>query len=163
MRVLLVASLVIAMGALSCGPGWEGYEGGYSAIDDAPPPAEWEGDQAVFVRLGDLEIELPLAGMTAHDYLGVPAVRLSDLIEASAIVEEPADYRYNFTASDGYDLLAKRREDPVLLPDWEDLGAGYLYDQDDLTVGWSEHSWGSAVSAYQIKYMNGGIITLIPG
>ena len=76
----------------------------------------------------------------------------------------PESFRYDFTATDGYDLYIKRYEDITLLPSWAEMTAGYLYldpRYDDLTAGWTQHPWGSALSAYQVKWMNGGVITLM--
>jgi hypothetical protein len=87
---------------------------------------------------------------------------LSDLIIKSGIVADPESYRYDFTATDDYDLFIKRHEDLSLLPSWAEMTSGYLYldsRYDDLTCGWTEHPWGGALSAYQVKWMNGGTIT----
>lgn len=148
----------------ACGPGWEGYEDNYS--DPGPVPAEpWAGDESVFIELEDAVVETPLAGLETRDYLGVAAVLLADLVIASGLTPNPESYRYDFTATDGYNLYIKRYEDITLLPSWSEMTAGYLYldsRYDDLTAGWSEHPWGSALSAYQVKWMNGGTITLMP-
>lgn len=148
---------------LSCGPGWEGYENNYSK-PSAPNLGPWEGDEFVYVALGEDQIKVDLAGMQTHDYNGAPAVLLSDVIIQSSITTEPEKYRYDFTATDGYDLLIKRYNDVSLLPSWEEMKNGFLYRDsryDDLTCGWTKHPWGSAESAYNVKYMNGGTITLI--
>jgi hypothetical protein len=148
---------------LGCGDGWDAYKDSY--VDESEPPGEpWVGDETVFVRLGATEVETPLAGIETSDFLGVGAVRLSDLIEASQITAAPDSFRYDFTATDGYNLLIKRYGDPSLLPDWENMHYGFLYlDQGDLKTGWDpdEQPWGSALSAYNVKYMNGGLIELL--
>lgn len=156
-------SLLCATFLFSCGPGWEGYEDNYSEAG-APKLGPWEGDEKVFVALAEDKVTVALAGMQTHDYNGAPAVLLSDVIIQSGITQEPEKYRYNFTATDGYDLLRKRYNDVSLLPSWEEMKNGYMYYDsryDDLTCGWTKHPWGSAESAYNVKYMNGGTITLI--
>jgi len=148
----------------ACGPGWEGYDDQYS--DPGPVPAEpWEGEESIFVELADTSVEVPLAGLDTRDYLGVRAVLMADLIVASGLTPNPESYWYDFTATDGYNLFRKRYEDATLLPSWAEMTVGYLYFDaryDDLAAGWSQYPWGSALSAYQIKWMNGGTITLLP-
>ena len=148
----------------ACGPGWEGYQDRYTTLDDVVESEPWTGDQVVTVTLDDQTVDVALAGLNTHDFSGVPAVALWELIEASALATSPADYRYDFTASDSYNLLTKREGDIDLLPSWTEMQHGFLYldgRSGDLTSGWTEHPWGSALSAYQVKYMNGGRITLI--
>lgn len=156
--------LFILAPVFSCGPGWDGYEDNYSE----PVPAggvPWEGDETVFVVFDQTTVEVALLGMDTYDYKGASAVSLSELIINSGIIPDPENYRYNFTATDGYDLFIKRYEDLTLLPGWEEMKSGYLYLDprfDDLTSGWDQHPWGSALSAYLVKWMNGGAITAMP-
>ena len=113
--------------------------------------------------LGDTEVEVVLEGMDQHDFNGAPAVLLSEVILQSSLADAPELYRYNLTATDGYDLLIKRYEDLSLLPSWEEMKHGYLYYDsryDDLTSGWTKNPWGSAECAYSVKWMNHGVITL---
>ncbi len=148
---------------LGCGPGWEGYEDRYS--DAGPIPSEpWDGPQSVFVAFEDMNVEVFLEGMETCDFHGAPAVRLSELIIKSGLTNEPENFRYDFTATDGYNLFIKRHDDLSLLPGWDEMKSGYLYEDaryDDLAAGWTEHPWGSALSAYQIKLMDAGTITLL--
>ena len=154
---------------LGCGDGWDAYKDLYNQEQGPPPGEPWVGDETVWVKLGHTEIETPLAGIVPSDFLGSGAVRLSDLINASGITATPEAFRYDFTArpppeGDGYNLLAKRGGDLSLLPDWENMQHGflYLYDGWDLRTGWDEEQpWGSAVLAYNVKYMNGGLIELL--
>ena len=161
-RIAVFSSLFILILFLSCGPGWKGYEDQYS--DVGPVSLEpWEGAESVFVVIGDVRQKTPLAGLQTYDYLGLRAVSLSELIIASGASLTPEDYRYDFTATDGYNLLVKRSGDLLKLPGWEEMKKGYLYLDsrfDDLTCGWEEHPWSSALSAYQVKFLNGGTITL---
>jgi hypothetical protein len=159
----LMLLLLLSWFPLSCGEGWDGYRDIYNQQGELPVPGEpWVGDETVFVALETMEQETPLAGLETWDLLGGGAVRLSDLIEASGITDDPEPYRYDFTAADGYNLLAKREGDTSLLPDWENMQHGFLYpDQGNLRTGWAEHPWGSSVSAYNVKKMNGGRIELL--
>jgi hypothetical protein len=148
-----------------CGEGWDAYKDLYEQ-DPGPPPEEpWVGDETVFVKLGGTEVETPLEGIVTSDFLGSGSVRLSDLIAASEITATPEAFRYDFTATDGYNLLVKLEGNLSLLPDWENMQHGFLYRTGlgDLETGWDpqEQPWGSAVSAYNVKYMNGGLIELL--
>jgi hypothetical protein len=148
---------------LSCGEGWDGYKEAYNVDQGEAPGEPWEGDETGFVKLGATEIETPLEGIITSDLDGIGTVRLSDLIEASQITANPESFRYDFTATDGYNLLAKRDGDLALLPNWENMQNGFLYSipPNDLETTWQNHPWGSAISAYNVKYMNGGLIELL--
>ncbi len=163
-KLACIYFLVNLMGfGLGCGPGWDGYSENYS--DPGPVlQTPWDGDESVIVEWEDMSVETFLKGLETRDYLGAPAVRLSDIIIQSGLANNPESYRYDFTATDGYNLYKKRHEDITLLPSWTEMSAGYLYvdsRNDDLTSGWQTHPWGSALSAYQVKWMNGGTITLL--
>jgi hypothetical protein len=164
-RLLPIIFLVnFILGLPACGPGWDGYENRYS--DPGPvSSAPWEGEQSLIVELEGASVPVQLAGMETHDYLGAPAISLSAIIIQSGLAGDPESYRYDFTATDGYNLFIKRYEDIALLPGWSEMTAGYLYMDpryEDLTAGWEEHPWGSALSAYQVKWMDGGTLTLLP-
>lgn len=159
--------LVLPWLVLSCGDGWDAYRDEYD-VDQGPPPGQpWEGDETVWVVLGATEVETPLEGIVTSDFGGGGVVRLSDLIAASEITENPDSFRYDFTATDDppYNLLNKRGDDISLLPNWENMQHGFLYrtNTGDLETRWDpeEQPWGSAVSAYNVKYMNGGTIELL--
>ena len=82
------------------------------------------------------------------------------------VIKALLKYNADFTATDDppYNLLVKRGGDLSLLPNWENMQHGFLYlDQGDLKTGWdaAEQPWGTAVSAYNVKYMNGGTIELL--
>jgi len=158
--LLLLPWLVV-----NCGDGWDAYRDDYNVDPGEPPGEPWGGDETVFVKLGATQTETPLEGVVTSDFGGIGAVRLSDLIEASQITANPEAIRYDFTATDGYNLLGKRGGDLAQLPNWENMQHGFLYASapNDLSVGWDpeEQPWGSAVSAYNVKYMNGGLIELL--
>jgi len=156
--------------ASGCGEGWDAYEPFYDNTPAEDPGEPWSGPERVFVDFGGERVETFLEGIVTSGFhtsagIVIAAVRLSDLIGRSEITASPEQYRYDFTASDGYNLLRKRGGDLELLPDWENMHHGYLYTSDigDLTVGWdeAEQPWGSAVSAYNLKYMDGGTIGLL--
>jgi hypothetical protein len=157
--------LVLPWLVLSCGDGWDAYRDLYNQ-DQGPPPGEpWVGDETVWVKLGATETETPLEGIVTSDFGGGGVVRLSDLIDASQITTNPELFRYDFTATDGYNLLGKRGGDLSLLPNWENMQNGFLFrtNTGDLETRWDpdEQPWGSALSAYEVKYMNGGLIELL--
>ena len=155
--------LVLPWLMLSCGDGWDAYRDEYNIDPGEPPGQPWVGDETVFVKLGATEIETLLEGIVTSDFDGIGAVRLSDLIEASQITTNPELFRYDFTATDGYNLLGKRGGDLAQLPNWENMQHGFLYSStpNDLSTGWEEHPWGSAISAYNLRLMNGGLIELL--
>ena len=163
-HILVQLCAMGCLGVVSCGPGWEGY------VDDYSVPGEvetepWTGEEQVTVVLDDQQVVVVLAGMNTYDFMGASAVSLSDLILKSELTEDPESFRYDFTASDSYNLLIKRGGDVGLLPGWDEIQGGFLYldyRANDLTLGWTEHTWGSALSAYLVKYMDTGRIILIP-
>lgn len=162
-KLMLFILVFLICFAASCGPGFEGYDQQYSDID-VNAGAPWEGNETVFVALDQASVEVPLAGMTTYDYLGAPSVLLSDIVIDSGLAPDPTLYRYDFTATDGYNLLKKRYNEPGQLPGWTEMKGGYLYFDtryNDLTCGWTVNPWGSALSAYKVKWMNGGVITLL--
>jgi len=166
-----LASFLIALFLFSfagCGDGWDAYEDAYRIQTGGEPGEPWTGPEVVTVVLGAARVDTALEGIETSPFktssgLTLAAVRLSDLIDKAGVTSAPEQYRYDFTASDGYNLLIKRGSKD-LLPNWEDMHIGYLYlDQEDLRVGWdeSEQPWGSAVSAYNVKFMDGGTIELL--
>ncbi len=159
----LALLLILPWLVLSCGDGWDAYREAYNVDPGGTPGEPWEGDETVFIKLGATEIETPLAGIITSEVEGVGAVRLSDLIDASQITTNPEAFRYDLTATDGYNLLSKRGGDLAELPNWENMQNGFLYSPapDDLETTWQNHPWGSAISAYNVKLMNGGLIELL--
>jgi len=171
---LLSILLLLPCILLGCGEGWDAYKDAYDQEQGGTPGEPWVGDEMVFVVLGQTEVETPLEGIITADFRGFAAVRLSDLITTSGITATPEAFRYDFTATDGYNLLIKRCGNPpyddnpdclalLPLPNWENMQHGFLYRTrlGDLETGWEEHPWGGAYSAYQVKYMNGGVIELL--
>lgn len=162
LQIAVFAATVMPFLFIGCGPGWDGYEKNYSTVE--PVSTEpWEGPETVFVVLEETEVEVPLKGLLTYDFKSTPAVLLSELILAGGLSPNPEDFSFDFTATDGYNLLIKRG-DISLLPGWEEMKKGYLYldtRYEDLSCGWEEHPWGSALSAYQVKFMNGGKIILL--
>ena len=163
LRTNLLSILLLPCILLGCGEGWDAYKDAYDQEQGGTPGEPWVGDETVFVVMGQTEVETPLEGIITADFRGFAAVRLSDLVQTSAITANPDAFRYDFTATDGYNLLEKRGDDKALLPDWENMQHGFLFRTGlgDLETGWEEHPWGGAVSAYQVKYMNGGVIELL--
>ena len=165
LKALILLCLVLA----GCGEGWDAYQQYYEQGGGGVPGEPWTGPEKVFVVLAAERVEtalngIPTSGFPTTSGLTIAAVRLSDLVEKADITATPEAYRYDFTASDGYNLLVKRGSKD-LLPNWENMHDGYLYVSDvgDLRVGWDEakQPWGSAVSAYNVKFMDGGTIELL--
>jgi len=175
LRTNLLSILLLVPCILSgCGEGWDAYKDLYNQDEGEPPGEPWVGDETVSIALeGGAGIETPLEGILTSDFLGAGAVRLSDLINASGITATPEAFRYDFTATDGYNLLKKRCGDPpydddpdclalLPLPNWENMQHGFLHlDQGDLVTDWEEHPWGGEYSAYHVQFMNGGLIELL--
>ena len=162
-----VLSLALPLLFCGCGgPGFDGYRELYPDPDGGEPGAPWAGTESVLlVRAGE-QREVLLAGLPTVALEGAAAVGLAQVVEAAALTDHPAGHRFNFTASDGYDLLRKRNDDLTLLPRWAELQIGVLYRHPagDLRVTWDRERqpWGSALSAYLVKAMDGGTITLLP-
>jgi len=168
--IALLVVLHLCLFCIGCGGGWEAYKESYENLIPGPPGGPWEGPERVFVVLETEQVETFLAGMITSGFkttsgLVLPGIRLSEFINQSGITGTPEPYRYDFTANDGYNLLLKRGGDLMLLPSWENLHHGYFYISDigDLRVGWDseQQPWGGAVSAYNVKYMDGGVMTLL--
>lgn len=154
---------------LSCGDGWDAYRDIYNAPTGPPPGQPWEGDETVSIVLGQTEEETALEGIVTSEFKGpsgvsLAGVRLSDLIDASGITGNPEQFRYDFTATDGYNLLEKRGNDIEELPNWENMQHGFFYypsPTDSLETAWEEHPWGGDYSAYKVRDMDGGTIELL--
>lgn len=161
-RFAVLACLLAA--ASGCGPGFPGYETLYQEPDAGAPGEPWAGPERVEVALGARVEDVGLDGLTTTDLNGVQAVPLTSLVEAAELGVELARYRYDFTATDDYNLLTKRRSEE-LLPSWDDMAIGALYRHPDggLRVAWDPElqPWGSALSAYRVRAMDGGRITLL--
>ena len=161
---ILLLLLLLPFILLGCGDGWDAYQDVYNAASGEPPGQPWVGDETVFVVLGQTEIETALEGIVTSDFEGIAGVRLSDLIEKSRITGTPEQYRYDFTATDGYNLLEKRGNDIEELPSWENMQNGFFYypsPSSSLETAWEEHPWGSDYSAYKVRDMDEGEIELL--
>jgi hypothetical protein len=161
---LLSFVLLLPCIVLGCGEGWDAYKDYYNTDPGEPPGQPWVGDETVFVVLGQTGIETSLEGIVTSAFGGVAGVRLSDLIEKSQITDTPEPYRYDFTATDGYNLLEKRGNDIEELPSWENMQNGFFYypsPSDSLETAWVEHPWGGDYSAYKVRDMDGGEIELL--
>ncbi len=162
-----LASLTLALFVMGCGS-FDDYAFLYEGPGDVAEIVAgepWAGEEWVNVVLGEESRVVALAGLPATFFRGAPAVVLVEVVATAGLTAAPEDFRYDFTATDDYNLFIKRDEDLSLLPSWEDMQHGYLYrnPDGDLRVGWEEdfQPWGSAVSAYRLKYMNGGTIELL--
>lgn len=125
----------------------------------------WRDDETVTVEYKDESIPVPLKGLPVRTFKEKDAVRLSEIVEKSALVTQPEKYFYNLIASDGYSL-----ERGIIvggwrtgLPPWSDMQKGYLYQSPnyELLTGWeNETIRGRVGQCYNVKWMNGGTIEL---
>lgn len=163
---LLALATALACAAAACGPGFDGYRSLYATPDAGPPGEPWTGPEWVAVSLDGETSDVPLAGLPTVALDDAQAVPLQQVVSAAGLLAAPDRWRYNLVAADGYDLLGKRGT-AELLPSWSELAAGVLYrhPQGDLRVGWdpARQPWGAAVSAYRVKWMDGGRIEGLSG
>jgi hypothetical protein len=132
------------------------------------PEKRWTGDERLTVRKEGTEgAEVSLRGMLISEYDGRDCIRLSDIVEKSAVTTTPKEYYYNFIAADGFSVKARLilRGVKSGLPPWEDMQRGYLYDAgtDGLCLLWEPDT--VAVNAgyglYKVRLMQGGFIELL--
>ncbi|MDY6972118.1 MAG: DNRLRE domain-containing protein [Thermodesulfobacteriota bacterium] len=131
----------------------------------------WRQEDYITVVLGSLAFSesiselVSLWGLPVHDFQGKESLRLSDIVEKSAMTETPNNYYYNLIATDGYSL-----ERGIIvggwgtgLPTWSDMQKGYLYPTESfgLLCGWEEDSVGGQIGhCYNVKWMDGGVIEI---
>lgn len=159
--------ILLAVLGCGCGPGFPGYEQLYPDEEETARPGEpWQGDESVRVALEGEERVVQLAGLAVVDLEGAPAVPLVAVVQTAGFDVALEACRFDLTATDGYNLLRKRDGDVDKLPGWAELRLGVLYrhPDGDLRVTWDRERqpWGSALSAYLIKWMNGGLLTILP-
>lgn len=125
----------------------------------------WRGEDTITVQQGTDSAAVALRGLPVYLFNEKETVRLSDIVEKSAITDTPGIYFYNLIANDGYSL-----ERGILLagwgtglPSWQDMQKGYLYQTESfgLMAGWEEDTVGGQIGqAYNVKWMENGIIEL---
>jgi len=144
-----------------------------TADDDDDDDITWSGDESVVVDTPDGAVEVELNGLPAfmwtdpEDDTEKMAVLVSTVVdEAFAKDFDPADYKYTFIASDGYNLYNKLDGDYRVLPFYEDLELGWFiqYEEEeekfqDIRVIWDDSlGFENFMSA---RLMNGGTIGMI--
>jgi len=125
----------------------------------------WRSDETVTVKHGDESADVALKGLQVRTFKEKDAVLLSDIVDKSALTNEPENFFYNLIASDNYSLargIVVGGWDTGL-PPWSDMQKGYLYQSPtyELLTGWESDTIGGRIGqAYNVKYMNGGTIEL---
>lgn len=125
----------------------------------------WRGEEKITVKEGASSVPVSLKNLPVYLYNEKEALKLADIVEASAVTESPETFFYNLIANDGYSL-----ERGILLagwgtglPAWQDMQKGYLYQTESfgLMAGWEEDTIGGQTGqAYNVKWMESGIIEL---
>jgi hypothetical protein len=143
--------------------------------NDTSPGDTWPGDQTVVVVTPDGEFTVSLNGLPMEEWTdpetsdvhpAVPLIAVVDkALEDSAV--EPNDYKFNFVATDDYDILAKKLDgDYRALPFYDDLALGWFIEYDetgekyiDIEIVWDE-SLGFE-NFMKAKLMDGGTIGMV--
>lgn len=133
------------------------------------PERRWRGGEKITVRRERTAgIEVALKGMRISEYDGKDCIRLSDIVEKSAVTATPEKYYYNFIAADGFSVKDRLilRGLKSGLPPWEDMRRGYLYDagaDDGLCLLWEPGSVAinAGYGLYKARSMQGGFIELL--
>ena len=145
------------------------------ATDDDSVGDTWTGDETVTISTPEGDVDVDLNGLAAfawtdpEDGVVKQAVLVSTVVEAAFAAKDfdPADYKYNFIATDDYDILAMKADgDFRILPSYEQLAQGWFYeyvDEDtsltDIQVFWDEDL---GLPGYMgAKLMNGGTIQMV--
>lgn len=125
----------------------------------------WTGLEAVIVSFGTDDVVVYLEGMPVSIYEGIEGVRLSDIVTEAALVAIPAEYFFNFIASDGFDMSKMAMKNQMGLPTWNDMQKGYVYDSGSsggLSVMWEAGTPpGDFGRFYNCKLMDGGTIQML--
>ena len=132
----------------------------------------WREEKDITVVLGSLSSPdsisevVSLWGLPVHNFQGKEALRLSEIVERSALTWNPEEYFYNLIATDGFSLARG-----IIvggwgtgLPSWSDMQKGYLYRSESfgLLSGWEEDTVGGQIGhCYNVKWMDGGIIEIL--
>jgi hypothetical protein len=132
------------------------------------PEQRWTGDEKITVRKeGSAGTDVSLRGMVISEYDGKDCVRLSEIVEKSAVTTTPEAYYYNFIAADGFSVKDRLifRGLTSGLPPWEDMQRGYLYDAgtDGLCLIWEPDTVAinAGYGLYKPRLMEGGFIELL--
>ncbi len=132
------------------------------------PEQRWTGDEWVTVRRERTEgVAVSLKGMRISEYDGKDCIRLSDIVEKSAVTTTPEAYYYNFIAADGFSVKDRLilRGLTSGLPPWEDMQRGYMYDAgtDGLCLIWEPDTVAinAGYGLYTPRLMQGGFIELL--
>jgi hypothetical protein len=144
--------------------------------DDDTGGETWTGEESVTIATPDGDVAVDLAGLPAflwtdpEDATEKLAVLVRTVVDAAFTSKDfdPADYKFNFVASDGYDILAKKLDgDYRGLPSYDELQDGWFIEYEeteptahtDIKVIWDEAlGYPAFMSA---RFMDGGEIGMV--
>jgi len=134
----------------------------------------WTGNESVLVSTPDGDVTVELNGLEAfmwtdpEDSTDKPAVLVKTVVDAAFAKDfDPADYKFNFAASDGYNILSKKLDgDYRTLPFYDDLELGWFieYEEDGGKVTDIQIIWDDTLGYENFmgaKMMNGGTIEMV--
>jgi len=154
----------VLMGALIIGAGCDPADDPDNGSDAT---AGWDGGQSITVTDGDASVSVALDGLDLYDCSNGDCVRLSDVVDKSAVTDTPDTKYYNLMANDGFsmmDMIIKKGASSGL-PPWQDMQDGYLYDaggEKGIAVEWGEDTVAtqSGLGFYQMSQMDEGTIEI---
>lgn len=184
LELLVVVSLLMALMLFSFGCGGEGADDDTTdddatdddatdddTDDDADDDITWEGDETVYVQMRDEEpIEVELNGLPAflwhdpEDNTDKQAILLKTVVDtAKPNCNERFYFKYNFIATDGYNVLNQKLDgDYRDLPGYDELEMGWFvqYEEEgkykDIKIVWDEDLGYPKFMG--VRMMNGGTI-----
>ncbi|MBN1944245.1 MAG: hypothetical protein JW797_01160 [Bradymonadales bacterium] len=126
--------------------------------EECIPEPPW--DVEVNLKIGETSTPVNLGCLERTTFESQDAVQLTQVV-ATAELETPWSYHFNFIGSDGFNPLVERMDNDLAgLPYYGELELGYLYwDEDALRVGW-DASLGFP-GFLKVSGMVGGTIELI--
>jgi hypothetical protein len=143
--------------------------------DDNDDDSTWTGTETVSVATPDGTVPVALNGLPAftwndpEDGVDKPAILLSTVVNAAFAKKafDPADYKYNFAATDGYNVLNQKFDgDYRALPAYDQLAQGWFIAYEDEDTGNADLRviWDEALNfpkSLGVKLMNGGSIQMV--
>jgi hypothetical protein len=143
--------------------------------DDDATGETWPGDQTMFVDTPDGAVEVTLTGLPAftwndpEDGLDKTAILAQTIVDEALASKEtdPADYKFNFVATDNYDVLAKKLDgDYRVLPTYANLEDGWFieYEEEDAKYTDLRVIWDEALmfeTFMSARLMDGGTISMV--
>ena len=143
--------------------------------DDDNDDATWPGAQTVTIVTPDGDQTVSLTGLPMTEYTDpdsgdtYPAVAVQDVVDLAFAAKDfdPADYKYNFIATDDYDVLSKKLDgDYRPLPSYDNLALGWFIEYDETGEKYTdiEIVWDASLgfeSFLGAKMMDGGTVEMV--